>query len=280
MLSTKRILLWGLPPSVNNLVISEFSYRPADSSVGADDGDDFEFIEIMNIGSESVDLGNLEFDQGITFDFSTVPLGLRNLAVGARVVIVEDSTAFQSRYGNSITILGQWTGKLDNGGETLRLRIKGGATIREFTYNDKLPWPVCADGDGYSLVLINPSSNPDHSNPSNWRCSVQNHGNPGTSDSLPAFSGNANTDNDLDGLPALVEHLLGGSDNDGTDAQNLLSSGLIEITDQTTTRHLTLTFRRTLGADDLYSCCGSITKHAVKQLANGKRSRCSHEPSA
>lgn len=132
----------------------------------------------------------------------------------------------------------------------LHLKLpRGHETTKKQTM--KIKYTTLLDGDGYSLVLINPSSNPDHSNPSNWRCSVQNHGNPGASDSLPAFSGNANTDNDLDGLPALVEHLLGGSDNDGTDAQNLLSSGLIEITDQTTTRHLTLTFRRTLGADDL-----------------------------
>ena len=32
---------------------------------------------------------------------------------------------------------------------------------------------------GYSLVLINPAANPDHTNPANWRSSASKNGNPG-----------------------------------------------------------------------------------------------------
>jgi hypothetical protein len=242
----------GSTPSSSNLVISEFSYQPSESSTAAGDGDNFEFIEIMNTGLTDIDLSTLEFDRGVTFDFSSLPLANRTLAAGVRAVLVEDTASFQSRYGNSIIVLGEWIGKLSNSGETIRLRIKDGATIREFTYNDKLPWPTCADGLGYSLVLLNPTLNPNHMIPSNWRCSVQLHGIPGGSDALPTFAGNANADDDSDGIPALVEHLLGSSDGDSEDGAGFLSSGLVEVVGlSNTTTHLALTFRKVLGKDDL-----------------------------
>ena len=241
----------GSTPSLMSLVISEFSYQPAESAVDAADGDDFEFIEIMNISSDAIDLTSLEFDQGITFDFATIPLSERTLAAGARAVIVEDKSSFQSRYGTSITVLGKWVGKLSNSGESIRLRIKGGSTVQEFTYNDKAPWPTCADGDGYSLVLVDPTSSPVHNDAASWRCSVQKNGVPGGSDAIAAFSGSVSADNDFDGLNALLEHFLGSADSDVNSGNNLLSTGVVEIPDVVTTKHLTYTFRRKLGQDDL-----------------------------
>lgn len=238
--------------SASNLVISEFSYQSVDSAAGAGDGDEFEYIEIQNIGSSPVDLSTLEFDSGITFDFSVLSLADRNLAAGARAVVVENTTAFVSRYGNGPKILGQWTGKLSNGGETIRLRIKGGTTIKEFTYDDDIPWPTCADGDGFSLVLINPESNPDHNLATNWRCSIQLNGNPGSSDALPAFTGVPNADNDGDSVPELLEHFMGTSDGDASDSNGKILLNTEEMTEgSTTSTYLTLTFPRKLGNDDL-----------------------------
>lgn len=242
----------GATPTASNLVISEFCYNPADSAPAADDGDDFEFIEIMNTGADALDLTHAEFDTGITFDLGTVPLALRTLAPGARAIICEDSTAFQNRYGSSHTILGEWSGKLSNSGETLRLRIKGGSTIQSFTYNDKIPWPSCADGDGYSLVLINPTSNPDHNIAANWRCSTHLHGTPGGSDSLPAFAGNPTSDLDKDGLAAQLEHFLDSLDSNVLDGLDRFRHSIVEISEGgNVTRHPSITFRRKLGADDL-----------------------------
>lgn len=249
---TEATFTLGETPSPMNLAISEFSYQPGESTLGAADGDDFEFIEIMNTGASAIDLTNLEFNQGVTFDFATLPLGNRTLAPGARAVVVEDAIAFQARYGTSITILGEWVGKLSNSGETIRLGIKGGSTVQLFTYSDNLPWPTCADGLGYSLVLKNPTSNTNHNDPANWRCSITTHGVPGGSDALPVFTGNANEDLDHDGLPALIEHFLGSSENDSTSGVDQLSSGIIEVTNGgITSSYLTLSFRKKLGTDDL-----------------------------
>ena len=242
----------AVEPNAMNLVISEFSYQPADSAVDAGDGDDFEYIEIKNISADPVDLSTLEFDSGVTFDFSTVPLAQRTLAAGERAVIVENVAAFTSRYGNGPTVLGQWVGKLSNSGETIRLGVKAGATIQEFTYNDKIPWPTCADGEGLSLVLIDPDSNPDHNEAANWRCSLHANGSPGTGDELPDFAGVPDADTDGDGVPNLVEHFMGTSDNDGQDTIGKIVLNEEEITDGgITSKHLTLTFPRKLGNDDL-----------------------------
>lgn len=243
---------FGEIPSFNNLVVSEFSYNAAPSTPQATDGEDFDFIEIMNVGTQSIDLTSLRLENGVTFDFSTIAVSQRTLTAGSKAIVCENTSSFVARYGSSLNVLGQWSGKLSNGGETLRLATEGGSVVQEFTYNDKLPWPNCADGDGYSLVLINPFSLPIHNNPANWRCSIQINGNPGSSDALAEFTGDPNSDNDADGLQALLEHFLGSSDIDPKSGSDLYSHSTVTmITDNTSTEHLTITFRRKLGTDDL-----------------------------
>ena len=62
--------------SAENLSISEIHYRPAlptseEIEAGYDDRSDFEFI-LFNFSSRPVDLGSLEFSDGIQFDLSLV----------------------------------------------------------------------------------------------------------------------------------------------------------------------------------------------------------------
>lgn len=60
-------------------------------------------------------------------------------------------------------------------------------------------------------MLILPESNPDHSDPTNWRRSAEIHGAPGGNGS-ENFADNAEEDLDGDGLSALLEYMLGTSD--------------------------------------------------------------------
>ena len=46
----------------------------------------------------------------------------------------------------------EYTGKLDNAGETVTLTHPYGSNILSITYSDRAPWPVTADGFGFSLV--------------------------------------------------------------------------------------------------------------------------------
>jgi len=124
----------------------------------------------------------------------------------------------QAAFGQGHPIGGTYIGKFDNGGEALALTRADGTQVQAFTYNDKNPWPTAADGDGFSLVLLDPFLAPDHALPINWRASVDEGGSPGTTDvqDFPTWkSGHGNpaddADPDKDGWTILEEYYLGGT---------------------------------------------------------------------
>jgi hypothetical protein len=162
----------------------------------------WEFVELQNIAAGPIDLTDVQFTAGITFAFAPGTV----LDAGQRLVIASDAAAFAAKFPG-ITLHGTCTGKLDNSGEQIVLTDALGADIRRFTYNDKLPWPVAADGNGHSMTLIAPAANPDHALPENWRASVSPNGSPGAGDAVP-FIGNPNADSDGDGFSDLFEYAM------------------------------------------------------------------------
>ncbi|MDA7513836.1 CotH kinase family protein [Akkermansiaceae bacterium] len=255
-----------IPASAENLVISEFHYRPADASAielaaGFTDRDDFEFIELMNRGSQTINLSGVKFIDGVTFDFSTAEI--RSLDPGARVLIVKNLTAFEERYGNAFSskIAGEYSGNLSNDGELITLVDATGTNILSFTFNDQSPWPEEPDGDSYTLVLINPMGPiiPEHGDPANWRASASSGGSPGGSGSsnyndwkiangLPIPETDA--DPDRDGRDNLLEYFEGTNPNSSD-----LASGTIALESLTlegvTKHYIVFRFRRNLTADDV-----------------------------
>ncbi|MDA7529545.1 lamin tail domain-containing protein [bacterium] len=171
----EAIFVTALPASAENLVISEIFYHPAGDSEVA------EYIELMNIAGESISLAGVVFTGGISFSFSNNTI----LEAGERLLLVSDLDGFKAAFGDDLPIVGSYTGRLDNGGENLSLDAADGTPILNFRYNDRAPWPLPADGNGYSLTLISPSSNPDLSDAVNWRASANLGGSPGRSDTLP-----------------------------------------------------------------------------------------------
>jgi hypothetical protein len=162
------------------LQVSELMYNP----IG---GNAYEFMELQNVGAQAIDLNGIRFLDGEPF--GELALGQVTLAPGAYGLLVSDTVAFRERYGNDLdsNILGEWSdGNLRNSGETITLVDAAGATIHSFAYGDSEPWPAEADGDGPSLVLVDPRSAPDHGNAGNWRASSAANGSPGAEDSGPA----------------------------------------------------------------------------------------------
>jgi hypothetical protein len=182
----------AVPASAANLVIAEIMYHPpnataAEVAAGYSNADDFEFARLRNIGSTPINLLSVRFAAGITFDFTASPL--RYLTPGADILVVANRAAFQKRYGQGLNgiIAGEYGGSLANSGERLFLIDALSMPIRDFTYGETFPWPAAADGDGPSLILLDPASNPDHGNPTNWTVSALPGGLPGGSPSPQSF---------------------------------------------------------------------------------------------
>lgn len=186
------------------LVISEIMYHPADPNPDA------EYIELMNISDTvTLDLSGVRFTAGIDFTF---PPG-SSLAPGARTLLVLDQPAFEAVHGTGLPVAGTFQNgsRLNNGSDRIKLEDANNSTIREFTYDDQVPWPVGADGNGYSLTLIDPVSAPDHDLASTWRQSFILGGTPGEAE-IFSFTGDPNADSDGDDLTALLEYALGTSE--------------------------------------------------------------------
>ena len=108
------------------------------------------------------------------------------------MVLVRNRAAFEARYAASLAeitiatdVLGnsEYSGRLSNNGEQILLRDAQGTVIQDFTFNDQVPWPITADGQGASLLLTNPGIPiPDHTTDTNWQASTEEGGTPGQPD--------------------------------------------------------------------------------------------------
>lgn len=255
-----------VPATAANLVVSEFNYRPsaptaAEIAAGFADANDFEYIELLNTSASPVLLEGCAFTSGITFHFDSTTL--REIPAGGRILLVENPAAFAFRHGGALPVAGSFSlgSTLSNSGERLALRDATGTVIRDFSYNDKQPWPSATDGLGYSLVLIRPLSHPDHNLPENWGVSAsQQNGTPGTSDatnftawrtlhSIPS----AGADNDADGYSALLEYALGSQPRSAASIPRVEAGRGVLTIDAVPGEYFTITFSRNTSADDV-SC--------------------------
>ena len=175
--------VYAIGPVAENLRITEVMYNPLcvegvpPSDRGQDARDTEEFIELKNIGAETINLNLVSFTNGIDFTFPSI-----ELAAGEYVVVVQDRSAFETRYGRNINIAGQYSGRLDNAGERIEFQDAIGRMILDFRYENG--WRSITDGEGFSLTIIDPV-NPDVNSwneKDSWRPSAYAGGSPGQDD--------------------------------------------------------------------------------------------------
>ncbi len=278
-LSEQEWLVGTQPAAASNVVVSELMYHPSpvtpgEVTQGFTSEDDFQYVELRNVGTQHVDLRGAYFANGIDFTFPSTTTGGTQLAPGGHVLLVKDTAAFQSRHGTGLNALiaGEFGGTLARGGERLLLKQPDGTVILDFTYGDSAPWPSDADGGGFSLVLAQFGNTPaDHNSPLSWRTSEQPNGNPGTSDATTYAAWKAangvpsdTADTDGDGLTAFAEYAHGRSPATA-DSADTLTSAIVTYPDGAgTSDHLTVTFRQRLSADDV-----AFTVETSSSLATG-----------
>lgn len=249
-------------PVPGDLVVTELMYHPSpptatELAAGFSDQDDFEFIELLNRSDHTLNLEGVRISDGVDL---TIGAGVQ-LAPGERLVIVEDLAAFNARYpAAGINFGGEVLGggQFSNNGEQVSVEAAGGAVLIDFSYSATAPWPLSADGDGYSLVVICPtrSGEVDLGDPRNWRSSSELGGNPGGDDSLSFADWAIQT--------GAVEDILLDEDHDGRGNYFEYLSGTLPLTPDAGgfaasieedpsvpgQIHFTLSFVNAIGADD------------------------------
>jgi hypothetical protein len=168
-------------------------YNPDWPVGGSYSNEQYEYIELHNIGAEPVTLYDYEkgeawkFTAGIEYTFPIEsPVTIDG---GGYLLVVKNTAAFSWRYPHvpAENILGPYDGKLSNAGEKLELSMPGGESgerhyicIDRIDYSDgshpeDVPgsidiWPIDADGYGKSITRRDPA---DYGNaPQNWAASV------------------------------------------------------------------------------------------------------------
>ena len=255
----------GTPARSTSVGVTELNYHPANPSPAEEaadptyNDDDFEFIELKNIGAVPIDLGGASFTAGISFTFPAPTL----LAPGDYVLIVENAAAFEERYGAGLPVAGTYSNKMSNDGDTLRLVDLDGGDIIHFTFNDI--WYPSTDGLGHTLVAASEGGLPsDYDLQSSWQASASLAGSPGRADggttyatwlsseftpaeiADPAITG-PEVDLNGNGFGTFLSYALGLSPQLRDSSKHPLPG----ISDQGDEQFLSLTFRRRTDASDL-----------------------------
>ena len=160
------------PPPIAELVINEIHYNPSSDLQGSDEM--YEFLEIYNLGSETVNLSGYKIMLGIDAEF---PEGSQ-ISGGEYVIVAKTPDTY---IGNGYQVF-SYTGYIYNAGEELELVDSFGRSVDYVQYDDEGEWPTGPDGGGASLELFSPSL--DNELPSSWAASLEIGGTPGLENSI------------------------------------------------------------------------------------------------
>jgi len=164
----------------SNLKVTELHYHPVEVIIGSDtiSGKSYEFIEFLNIGETALNLSGLKLDSAVTFEFPNMTI----LPPKGFYVIATKPQYFYEAYG--LVASSNCDGFFNNAGEYVLLSDSLGNEILSFSYDDEEPWPVLADGNGFSLTAGTKYPTGDPDNFEYWMPSSTKGGSPFTLDSL------------------------------------------------------------------------------------------------
>ncbi|HKX60854.1 MAG TPA: lamin tail domain-containing protein, partial [Verrucomicrobiae bacterium] len=209
-------------PRVGPVVINEIQYHPA---AGYD-----EFVELYNTSAIDVPLFDTSRPtnqwrlNGLGFAFSN------NVTMGAgqHLLIVNiDPAAFRAKYAvsSAIPVIGPYPGRLQDSGENLELQRPDAPgtngvpfiVVDAVRYNDRLPWPPGADGDGPSLQRRSPLVYGNE--PTNWFASGITPGGTNVFNTPPSCSWVTPADGAIYMVPVDVTLTAAATDPDGSIAR-------------------------------------------------------------
>ncbi len=160
----------------STVVFNELMYDPA----GPTDAT-LEWVELYNQMSVDMDISGWRLEGGVDFAFpeGTIVPGHDYIVVAADPAALQSATGYVGAWG-------PLTGQLDNAGEEIRLVNRNDRRLSVLRYNDTDPWPVGADGTGFTLSKIGLNSAVEPAE--NWTVSLLPGGTPGAENFPPPGS--------------------------------------------------------------------------------------------
>lgn len=155
LLLTVYLALCSIAQSQSAIVINEIQYHPTDEPTFDPEGfpvldltdDVHEFIELVNVSSNTVPLAGWKLSGGIEFTF---PPGY-SLAPSNHLVVARDPDRLASieSYGlQRESIAGPWMGKLGNSRDSILLLDPTERVVDRVEYRSGFPWPTSANALG------------------------------------------------------------------------------------------------------------------------------------
>ncbi len=146
-------------PQENLIAVNEINYN---SSASLDAGD---WVELYNYGNIDVDISCWKFkdsndDNEFVFPENTV------LTKGQYLILFRDSAKFKSQFPSVLNAVGPFDFGLSSSGDTLRLFDDENSLYLSMSYSPSPPWPDEANGQGYTLELLDANGNLNDA--SNW----------------------------------------------------------------------------------------------------------------
>src|SRR5690606_14208917 len=127
-----------------SVVINEILYNGGQAVLSED------WVELHNPTADSVHLAGWYFgDEGNRFNLP----GNAVLEPGGFLVLARDRQAFRTWYPSASGPLGDLGFGFSAAGETLRLVSDQQVVVDSVSFTPRAPWPVAADGQGYTLAL-------------------------------------------------------------------------------------------------------------------------------
>jgi len=176
-------------PIHGQVVINEIMYQ------APDDLEQLEYIELLNAGSQQVDLSGWKIQEGIEYSFREGA----TLDTGMFMVLSRDAALFERIYGKQPD--GVYDKSLSNSGERITLIDNNGQLVDTVTYGDDTLWSLSADGESASLERICPfipADSPHHWAPSHLAEAA---------DTVPAGTPGRINDNFSQTLPPVIDQV-------------------------------------------------------------------------
>lgn len=150
----------------SGVIFNEIMYHPADPH------STLEWVELYNQMCVDIDISEWTLQGGVDYQFpeGTIIPGEGYVIVAADPLALRDIAGVQGAFG-------PWEGRLDSGGEEIRLHNNSGRLLNAVDYDDSGSWPLAPDGSGTSLAKKDPTRS--DNGPGVWTSSNVVGGTPG-----------------------------------------------------------------------------------------------------